>query len=359
MMTKKDKNKSEFYQEKPILLIGPIAPPQWGPAVRNRIMLDTFIDWGIDVTPLNTLSWKEKPLGFILKVIKNVWKTPRVVISVSRNGRFFLLPLLVFIGLFRKVRIAFIPAGGFFASDMKALPSIILWIYLKIVKRCDIVYVQRSELAEQLYELGLPMPTIMPNFKVTPNSFPQKNDSEKLRLIFLSRIRPEKGIESLLEGLDILVKKGYKFQIDFYGILQSQYELDFQTLLKNRPFAFYKGVIEYSNVISSISGYDIKIFPTLRTEGFPGVLADAALAGLPVVASNLLSNREIIDDGFNGLLFRPEDPDDIAKKLEMLFNDKKLRLTLAKNNRIRGEDYDVKIVLKKFVNELQTLGWWK
>lgn len=350
----------QMKQDMPIVLIGPIAPPQWGPAVRNRIMLDTFRSWDMNVVPLNTLSWKKRPFGFLFDIIKNVWKTPWVIISVSRNGRFLLLPILVFIGMFRKVRVAFIPAGGLFAADIEALPRPVKWIYLWIVRRCELVCVQRQELAEQLQALGIQTPMVMPNFKVTPEKFPVKLPTDCLRLLYLSRIRAIKGIESLLDGLDILAEKGFEFKIDFYGIVQPDYKPEFHAMLKNRSFATYQGVLEYSKVISSISGYDIMIFPTLvETEGFPGVLVDAALAGVTVVASDVPSNREIIDDGVNGLLFRPGDPADIAEKLEMLINNKGARLRMAKNNRTRGQAYDVKVVLKDFINKLTKLGWWE
>lgn len=343
----------------PLSFIGPIAPPQWGPAVRNRIMLDTFVRWKINAVPLNTLLWKQRPFGFLLDVVRHVWKSRRVILSVSRNGRLVLLPLLAVLGVFRRIHVAFIPAGGTFAHELQSLPSVLRRLYVSILNRFDLVCVQRNELAEQLQVLGSSKTMVMSNFKVWPLVFPEKKPRDCLQLLYLSRIRPVKGIESLMGALDILDQRGMKFTIDFYGILKKDYEPDFIAMLESRSFAKYCGVLPYSDVIPAISNYDLMIFTTMHTEGFPGVLADAAIAGLPVVATDVPSNREIIENGYNGLLASAGDSSDIAEKIELLIQNGPLRLKMGENNRLRAKEYDVEVVLKKFIARLDELGWWK
>jgi glycosyltransferase involved in cell wall biosynthesis len=351
-------NETMMPENKPILLIGPISPPQWGPAVRNRIMLDTFRDWNIDVLPINTLEWKRKPLGFLWSVIKNTWQSRLVILSVSRNGRFLLIPLLFCISLFHRIRIAFIPAGGTFAHDLDALNTLGRWLYICIMKRFDIICVQRAELANQLKLLGVANPVVLPNFKVAPQMLPTRPIRDISSIVFLSRIRELKGIEPLLDALDLLAKQGVVFTIEFFGIVTADYQEKFDFMLKDRSYARYGGVLEYDHVIETISTYDLMVFPSVcLTEGFPGVLADAALAGLPVVASNVPSNLEIIKDGNNGLLAKAGNATDLAEKIGLVLHDSKLRETLARNNRAKGLDYDVNVVLKSFIKELHNMGW--
>ncbi len=341
-----------------LTMIGPIAPPQWGPAVRNRIMLDTLTGWGLNVIPLNTLRWREKRVGFLLDIVRAARRTRRVVISVSRNGRFVLIPLLALLVRLWNVRVAFIPAGGTFGPELKSMNVILKWAYVRWLRSFDRIYAQRSELADQLTSEGLGNVRILPNFKVAASVVSERHGGNVPALLFLSRIRPAKGIESLFEALDFLIRKKVPLTIDLFGIISPDYEDEFRRMLEERPYAAYKGVIDYAEVIPRISRYDLMVFPTVvTTEGFPGVLADAALAGLPVVASRVPSNLEIIEDGVNGVLAAPDDPQDLAAKIERVLSDPELRAMLAANNQRCGQAYDVNVVLRAFLNDLKALGW--
>jgi glycosyltransferase involved in cell wall biosynthesis len=55
-------------------------------------------------------------------------------------------------------------------------------------------------------------------------------------------------------------------------------------------------------------------------EGFGLAIAEAALAGLPIVAADAGAIPEIITNGETGLLFAPENPDDLATKLRQLLD---------------------------------------
>ena len=72
--------------------------------------------------------------------------------------------------------------------------------------------------------------------------------------------------------------------------------------------------------------FDIFILPS-KKEGLPYVLLEAGLAGLPVVATDLPGNRDIIESGIHGFLIEP-DHRVMATSLEMLIRDPGMRRTL-------------------------------
>lgn len=83
---------------------------------------------------------------------------------------------------------------------------------------------------------------------------------------------------------------------------------------------------------------DIFGFPS-SYEGFPNALGEAMSAGLPsVVCSDCTSTCELISNGFNGLIADPS-PEDIARKLEYLIQDKKKRIELGKAAALTMEQY--------------------
>lgn len=73
-------------------------------------------------------------------------------------------------------------------------------------------------------------------------------------------------------------------------------------------------------------------------EGFGVALLEAALAGLPTVASRAGGMPEAISDRETGLLVSPGDADDVARTLGELFASPALRATLGERGRARVED---------------------
>jgi glycosyltransferase involved in cell wall biosynthesis len=63
-----------------------------------------------------------------------------------------------------------------------------------------------------------------------------------------------------------------------------------------------------------LAGLDLFVLPSLW-EGLPYALLEAGAAGLPVVATDIPGNRDLITPGQTGYLARPNDPLDLAVTL--------------------------------------------
>lgn len=345
-----------------LVLIGPIAPPQWGPAVRNRIMLDTLSAWGVRVIPVNTLGWSRHPLAFLGRLLRACLRHRRVFLSVSRNGRTVLLPLLWWLQRLARVRVAFLPAGGSFGEDLDRMSPARRLLVLRMLRSFDTLCVQTPALRDHLSRLGLPRVQVVPNFKVDPGPpahTPATSNPNPLRLVFLSRVREGKGIDVMIQALDRLHAEHLPLSLHLYGIVQPDYEPILRDLLASRPYLAYKGVIEYTHVITTIASYDLMLFPSrFLTEGFPGVLADAALAGLPVIASRLPATEDIIRDGHNGLLVPPGNAEALADSIRRLARNPGERARMAAASREAGLAFSVDLVLGRLVKHMEELGWW-
>lgn len=91
---------------------------------------------------------------------------------------------------------------------------------------------------------------------------------------------------------------------------------------------------------------DIFVFPSLW-EGLSLTLIEAITAGRCVVASNILSNKEIITEGVNGILFNLEDEKDLIESIIKLYNDKDERKRLSENALRSSNYFDEKIMTEK------------
>ena len=112
------------------------------------------------------------------------------------------------------------------------------------------------------------------------------------------------------------------------------------------------------NIISNIpdaskylKNFDIFVLPSLK-EGLPYAILEAGLAGLPVIASNVSGIPEIIENGKEGLLVAPANPEELANAIKKLIADKTLRENLAKNlhEKIQRE-FSLEKMLKETISQ--------
>jgi len=83
-----------------------------------------------------------------------------------------------------------------------------------------------------------------------------------------------------------------------------------------------------------LNAMDVFVLPSLN-EGMSNTLLEAMACGLPVLATNVGGNPEIIENDINGCLFIPGDVRWLAEKLQFLAQDPALvhRLGTAARNR--------------------------
>lgn len=81
------------------------------------------------------------------------------------------------------------------------------------------------------------------------------------------------------------------------------------------------------------SAADIYLFPSFQ-EGLPVALMEAMTAGLPVAASRVRGNVDLITDGGGGYLFDPFSVKDIEEKLKKLFENEKKWNEMGEINRL-------------------------
>jgi glycosyltransferase involved in cell wall biosynthesis len=74
--------------------------------------------------------------------------------------------------------------------------------------------------------------------------------------------------------------------------------------------------------------FDVLAMPSFM-EGFPLVIVEAMLAGIPVVASAVGGIPEIVVEGETGLLVPPNDADALAASLRRITDDAELRTEMA------------------------------
>lgn len=89
-----------------------------------------------------------------------------------------------------------------------------------------------------------------------------------------------------------------------------------------------------SRVAELMPGLDVFVLASVPlSEGVPTVIIEAMSCALPVIATDVGSVREVVEDGVNGFVVAPEDPRALAGAIERLLDDPERRMSMGLVNR--------------------------
>lgn len=91
---------------------------------------------------------------------------------------------------------------------------------------------------------------------------------------------------------------------------------------------------------------DIFVFPSLQ-EGLPVAVMEAMASGLPIVASKIRGNEDLISNNQGGYLINPKDSEQIAKAIEKMIQNPEKREKMEKRNLEIITKYGQETVLQK------------
>jgi glycosyltransferase involved in cell wall biosynthesis len=83
------------------------------------------------------------------------------------------------------------------------------------------------------------------------------------------------------------------------------------------------------------------------------VLLEAMQAALPIVASRTGGIPDVIEDGVNGMLVPPDEPEALAHAINRLLADRNLARRLSEGARERGKDYDWEVLAERVLRVFQ------
>ncbi|WP_026882253.1 glycosyltransferase family 4 protein [Clostridium akagii] len=150
---------------------------------------------------------------------------------------------------------------------------------------------------------------------------------DKIVLLYVGRVAKEKDINILQEGYAKILNR-YKDKVALI-ITGNGPELEVykKSFPKGTIFTGYKIGSELAKIYASS---DIFVFPS-RTETFGNVVLEAMASGLTVIAANAGGVKDTVDNGINGMLFKPGDAEDLANLIIEIIEDKSLMNNIKHN----------------------------
>ena len=186
------------------------------------------------------------------------------------------------------------------------------------------------------------------DFKYAPEP-----ESETLKVVFTARMVKEKGVIELIEAAEKL-RKDYEGRLEFWlcGRLAVNADAVPREELEARCDGKYIKWLDFQKDIKSIlEQCHIMAFPSYYREGVPKSLIDACAIGRPIVTTNSIGCKDVVDDGVNGFLIPVKDSEALAEKLRILIEDKDLRVRMGMAAREKAEqEFSIRKVIEKHLD---------
>ncbi len=177
-------------------------------------------------------------------------------------------------------------------------------------------------------------------------------DSQTILLGTVGRPMKVKNHALVIRALPELRKQGFPVEFVIIGDTP-KYSLrgELEELAKQLNVFSYVHFLGYQKDIPGyLNAFDIFVLPSL-SEGCSNVLQEAMATGLPVVASRVGGNPELIQHGYNGLLFTSNQVDELVDALTFLISKPDEARKLA-NNALKTvqEKFSLPVMVKNYEN---------
>lgn len=186
---------------------------------------------------------------------------------------------------------------------------------------------------------------------------------DEIMILCVGRNHPKKNYKTLLMAGEILLKKNItNFKIVCVGNQCSALNEQVKRCMLNDFVVLIDGMNEpnkedvalpVDSLIEIYKAADVFAFPSF-IETFGVAIIEAMAAGLPVIVGDSEGSRDIVEGGKWGLMFNPNDPNELASKIVSITQNQILRNNLVKKSLKRAEHFDWDIIVKKYVQIYDT-----
>jgi len=242
--------------------------------------------------------------------------------------------------------------------------KIVKWLYRVSLTKSAKIFFQNNDDLTLFIENGLvkaELTDLLPGSGADVNRFiPLENPIPRTKFVFLlvARMLKDKGIVEFVTATRLLKTQYPHIECQLLGFLDAKNS----TAISSEEMQAWvnEGVVKYLGVSDSVIDFlhqaDCVVLPSYR-EGTPRSLLEAASVGKPIITTDAVGCREVVDDGVNGFLCEPRSPEDLKAKMEqMLLLPDAERLQMGRNGREKVlKQFDEQIVINRYVQAIESL----
>ena len=221
-------------------------------------------------------------------------------------------------------------AYALWLSRMKPIFNWLMWQWmLEVYNRVDIVTAQSQNAADLVRKQGLHPPVFpvscgidLNRFKPDPTIDRQSCleryglDPTRKIFLFVGRVDGEKMLHILLHAMAQLKRTDVQLAIAGRGSARKEL-IALAEELKLGDRVHFTGFIPNEDLHPLLNSADVFVMPS-EAELLSLATLEAMACGRPVLLANAVALPELVTEGVNGYLFKPSDPIDAAKYIDIL-----------------------------------------
>ena len=188
------------------------------------------------------------------------------------------------------------------------------------------------------------------------NVKPVTKDSNTFTVLYVGELIKLKGVDHLLAALQRVYREYSQVRVTIIGDGDCRTELG--RMAEEMDIADcveFTGFLKPEKVKEHMLKSDVLVLPSM-TEGLPRVIIEAMAVGLPVIATDVGSVKELVKDGENGFLVQPMDVDALTKALLNLAGNreraKKMGLNSQRLIQEAGDLYTMEGYARRYIDTL-------
>jgi glycosyltransferase involved in cell wall biosynthesis len=259
--------------------------------------------------------------------------------------------------------------GAVFIRD-SWLTRVVRQLYRIALRRSRKVFFQNGDDRHLFIEGGLVKPSVtdqvpgsgidLERFAYTARSSLVSLQGERAPVHFLliARMLWDKGVGEFVAAARRVRQRHPEARFELLGFLEVRNPAAISREQMDAWVA--EGVVRYLGVSDDvrlqIAAADCIVLPSYR-EGTPRTLLEAAAMGRPLIATDVVGCREVVEDEVNGFLCRLKDADDLADKMErMIALRPEVRAEMGWRGREKVErEFDANLVVDAYLRAVRDI----
>lgn len=235
---------------------------------------------------------------------------------------------------------------GLGSIEKRGLLSVALRLHSGVSYRTERLLLEHSNLittlsrsvAQQLefYQITTQEVLVLGNGVDAKLFCPSNRSKNNEMILYVGRLSYGKGLFDLIGAAKLVCKKypHTLFVLCGQGPLKMRLQAEVRRLRLEKNIMFLGHIEKRSRLVEVYQRATIFVFPSYY-EGLPTVLLEAMACELPIVATNIAANKEIIQQNVNGLLLRPSCPEKLSNAILTLIESPDIKRRFGRNNRIK------------------------
>lgn len=178
----------------------------------------------------------------------------------------------------------------------------------------------------------------------------------KIKFLFASRIVQSKGASLFYEVAKNIKEKRKDVEFQMVGFVVPEHPdgISYQEIQAWKKSGMITYLGEAEDIRPFIENADCVVLPSYFGEGVPRILLEAASMAKPIITTDFVGCKEVVEHGVNGLLCRVRDVQSLQDQIELfvtLNNEERYQMGIAGRKKAILE-FDEEIIIKNYLEAI-------